>query len=175
MVSTPNAPGMICQKIEQEPEDICIYRRLRLDWTYGLNRIYSVQEIEKAKKSISWAREYDLQYLGLQGNTFHSADIDRAVLLGDTYSPDLISPDTIKVLGCDPGWGSSNFGLCLCEFVNGCIQVKLAEEYERPRYEDMTSKILGILRGLNQWSPNQTEMTATKIYIDAANPLSYLR
>ena len=34
----------------------------------------------------------------------------------------------------------------------------------------MTSKILGILRGLNQWSPNQTELAATKIYIDAANP-----
>ena len=35
---------------------------------------------------------------------------------------------------------------------------------------DMTSKILGILRGLNQWNPNQTELAATKIYIDAANP-----
>jgi hypothetical protein len=34
----------------------------------------------------------------------------------------------------------------------------------------MTSKILGILRGLNQWSLNQTELAATKIYIDAANP-----
>ena len=43
MVSTSNAPGMICQKIEQEPEDSCIYRRLRLDCTCWLgNRIYAV-------------------------------------------------------------------------------------------------------------------------------------
>ena len=170
LVSTPNAPGMICQKIEQEPEDTCIYKRLRLDYTYGLNRIYTVEEIEKAKKSISFAREMDLQYMGLQGNSFHTADIERSIQLGNNYEPDLISPETIKVLGLDPGWGSSEFGICLLEFVDGCIQVKLADEYERPRYEDMTSKILGILQGLNQWSPNQTEVGATKVYIDAANP-----
>jgi hypothetical protein len=58
----------------------------------------------------------------------------------------------------------------LLEFINGCIQVRYVEEFERPRYEDVTSKILGILRGLNQWSLNQTELAATKIYIDAANP-----
>ena len=170
MVSTPNAPGMICQKIEQEPEESCIYRRLRLDYSVGLGKIYTVAEIEKAKKSPSFEREFSLAYLGLIGNTFLTADIDRAIQCGNAYDVNLISPDTIKVLGIDPGWGSSAFGLCLVEFINGCIQVKLAEEYERPRYEDMTSKILGILRGLNQWSPNQTELGATKIYIDAANP-----
>ena len=75
-----------------------------------------------------------------------------------------------QLSGIDLGWGSSVFGLVLLEFISGCIQVRYAEEFERPRYEDVTSKILGILRGLNQWSPNQTELAATKIYIDAANP-----
>ena len=51
---------------------------------------------------------------------------------------------TQKVLGIDSGWGSSAFGLCLLEYINGQIHVKLAEEYERPRYEDMTDKIMGI-------------------------------
>ena len=36
MVSTPNAPGGLFEKIEKEPENTCIYKRLFLDYTYGL-------------------------------------------------------------------------------------------------------------------------------------------
>jgi hypothetical protein len=58
MVSTPNAPNGLFDKIEREPEDSCIYKRLKMDYTYGLNRIYSKEEIDKAKKSPSFGREY---------------------------------------------------------------------------------------------------------------------
>ena len=51
LVSTPNAPNGLFEKIEKEPEASCIYKRLKLDYTYGLNRIYTKEEIEKAKKS----------------------------------------------------------------------------------------------------------------------------
>ena len=105
MVSTPNAPGGLFEKIEKEPEEICIYRRLLLDYTYGLDRIFTREEIDKAKASPSFEREYNLKYLGLIGNTFHQLDIDRAVELGDSYDPDLINMSTQKVLGIDPGWG----------------------------------------------------------------------
>jgi hypothetical protein len=56
MVSTPNAPNGLFDKIEREPEDSCIYKRLKMDYTYGLNRIYSKEEIDKAKKSPSFGR-----------------------------------------------------------------------------------------------------------------------
>ena len=49
MVSTPNAPNGLFQKIEQEPLDTCIFKKLFLDYTYGLDKIYSKAEIEKAK------------------------------------------------------------------------------------------------------------------------------
>ena len=49
MVSTPNAPGGLFEKIEKESEEKCIYRRLLLDYTYGLDKIYTREEIEKAK------------------------------------------------------------------------------------------------------------------------------
>jgi hypothetical protein len=78
MVSTPNAPTGLFEKIEKELEGTCIYKRLKMDYTYGQDRIYTRQEIAKAKKSPSFGREYDLQYLGLIGNTFHTQDIDRA-------------------------------------------------------------------------------------------------
>jgi hypothetical protein len=50
-----------------------------LDYTYDLDKIYSRQEIEKAKISPSFEREYNLQYLGLIGNVFHTKDIDAAI------------------------------------------------------------------------------------------------
>jgi hypothetical protein len=70
MVSTPNAPGGLFQRIEQEPFDTCIYKKIFLDYTYGLGYIYTKEEIDKAKLSPSCPREYGLQYLGLIGNLF---------------------------------------------------------------------------------------------------------
>ncbi|MDQ5869911.1 MAG: hypothetical protein M3530_09330 [Thermoproteota archaeon] len=51
MVSTPNAPNGLFDRIEREPEESCMYKRLKMDYTYGLNRIYTKEEIEKAKQS----------------------------------------------------------------------------------------------------------------------------
>ena len=44
MVSTPNAPDGLVEKIEKEPEETCIYKRLLLDYTYGLDKIYTQEE-----------------------------------------------------------------------------------------------------------------------------------
>jgi late competence protein required for DNA uptake (superfamily II DNA/RNA helicase) len=46
MVSTPNAPDGLFEKIEKEPEDRCLYKRLKLDYTYGLGKIYTKEEIQ---------------------------------------------------------------------------------------------------------------------------------
>ena len=64
MVSTPNAPDGLFEKIEREPENTCLYKRLFLDYTYGLDRIYTRAEIEKAKASPSFEREYNLRVPG---------------------------------------------------------------------------------------------------------------
>lgn len=104
MASTPNAPNSLFYRIEHETEQECIYQRLKMDYTYGLNKIYSKEEIEKQKQSPSFRREYDHQYLGLIGNTFHTKDIDRAVELGKTYDPNCVVVYAEKVLGIDPGF-----------------------------------------------------------------------
>jgi hypothetical protein len=170
MASTPNAPNSLFYRIEQEKEQECIYHRLKLDYTYGLNKIYTKEEIEKQKQSPSFAIEYDLQYLGLIGNTFHTKDIDRAVELGKQYNPNRVIVEANKVLGIDPGWGSSAFGLVLLQVANGRIEVMYAEEYERPRYEDMSTKVIGMIRGLNRRNIDQEYLDSCKIYVDAANP-----
>ena len=79
MVSTPNAPGGLFERIEKEPENTCLYKRLYLDYTVGVGKIYTTEEIERAKQSPSFEREYGLKCLGRIGNTFLTSDIDKAL------------------------------------------------------------------------------------------------
>jgi hypothetical protein len=170
LASTPDRPGSLFDTIEREKEQECIYHRVRLDYTYGLGKIYSKQEIDKARQSPSFSREYDLQYLGLIGNTFHTKDIDRAVELGKKYNPNRVVVEANKVLGIDVGWGSSAFGLVLLQVADNQIQVLIAEEYERPRFQDMAEKVMDIIRGLNRRNIDPDYLDSVKIYVDAANP-----
>ena len=59
--------------------ETCLYKRLNLDYTYGLDKIYDREEIEKAKASPSFEREYNLKYLGKVGNVFHTLDMKAAI------------------------------------------------------------------------------------------------
>ena len=105
VVSTPNAPGGLFQKIEQEPVDTCLYKKFFLDYLWGVGKIYTQEEIDKAKLSPSFPREYELQYLGLIGNVFSQLSIENATKL--EYNPDNINPNSKKSIGIDPGFGSS--------------------------------------------------------------------
>jgi hypothetical protein len=82
MVSTPNAPDGLFDRIEREPIDKCLYKRVLLDYTYGLGRIHTEDEIAGARRSPSFEREYNLKYLGIEGNVFHTKDIEAAIEKG---------------------------------------------------------------------------------------------
>ena len=108
-----------------------------LDYTYGLDKIYTREEIEKAKISPSFEREYNLKYLGGIGNVFHTKDIDLAIEKGKQYdsaNPVAMSP---KSMGIDPAYGSSSFGIVVTQFVDGQVQIVHAEEYRRPDFNEM--------------------------------------
>ena len=94
MVSTPNAPGGLFQKIEQESFDTCIYKKIFLDYTYGLGKIYSKEEIDKARMSPSFEREYCLKYQGLIGNVFSQSSIELCQKI--EYNPNDINPHAKK-------------------------------------------------------------------------------
>ena len=81
MVSTPGSPGELFYQIENEPEDTCLYKRLKLSWEVGLGKIYTSEEIENAKHSPGFDREYGLQYLGKVGNVFTEFQIQKAIEL----------------------------------------------------------------------------------------------
>ena len=71
-------------------QDTCLYKRLFLDYTYGIGKVYTAEEIEKAKASPSFEREYNLKYLGKIGNVFHTKDIEAAIEKGRKYDPDVV-------------------------------------------------------------------------------------
>jgi hypothetical protein len=170
LASTPNRPGSLFDTIEKEKENECIYRRIKLDYTYGLDKIYSRAEIDKARQSPSFEREYNLKYLGIIGNTYHTKDIEKAIQLGTRYDPNKIVVEADKVMGIDVGWGSSAFGLVLLQVANGRIEVLMADEYPRPRYQDVTEMLTDILRGLHSRKLDKSVLDSVKIYVDAANP-----
>jgi hypothetical protein len=159
MVSTPKAPDGLFDKIEKEPLDKCLYKKMFLDYTYGLNKIYTAAEIEKAKQSPSFPREYELQYQGLIGNVFSHLSIENATKI--KYDPTIINQNAKKSIGVDAGFGSSKFAIVVTQFVDGKIQVIFAEEYERPNFAAMIDKI---------WQLKQQCGYISNIYVDAANP-----
>ena len=162
MVSTPNRPDGLFNKIEKEPFDTCIYKKLFLDYTYGLGKIYTAKEIEKAKKSPSFPREYQLQYQGLIGNVFSTQSIENCQNI--EYNPRAIIPNCKVSIGIDPSFGSSKFGIVATRFVNERIEVIEAEEFERPDFNDMINRVWAIKQKHKVDDNNLT------IYVDAANP-----
>jgi hypothetical protein len=60
IASTPNLPGGMFEKIENDP--ISGYTKLKLDYTYGLGTIYETAFIEKKRLESKFEREYNLKY-----------------------------------------------------------------------------------------------------------------
>jgi hypothetical protein len=162
MVSTPNAPDGLFERIEKESKDTCLYKRIFLDYTYGIGKIYTAEEIEKAKASPSFEREYNLKYLGKIGNVFHTKDIEAAIEKGRKYNPDDYNPYyfTSRSMGIDPAYGSSAFGIVVTQWIDNHIQILHAEEYHRPDYNEMLSIVYGLM----------SKYSVDKVYIDGANP-----
>jgi hypothetical protein len=170
MVSTPNAPEQLFDRIEGEPESTCLYKRLFLDYTYGLGKIYTEAEIAAAKQSPSFEREYNLKYLGLIGNVFHTKDIEAAMERGRKLATKFDSNSyTQKSIGVDPGYGSSAFAICVTELIDGVVNVLHAEEYARADFNEM---IETTLRLLDEY--NITFEDRCRIFVDGANP-SFIR
>jgi hypothetical protein len=160
MVSTPNRPDGLFEKIEKEPENTCIYKRLKLDYTYGIDRIYTPEEIRKARASPSFSREYDLQYAGLVGNVFHINDIEIAT--AQEYDIVERSQYLTTTMGIDPGYYA--FAIVVVYFVDNKIQVVFADEFQKQSTGDMVEVVWSLIQKYN----------VMKAYCDASAP-SFIR
>jgi hypothetical protein len=161
MVSTPNAPGGLFERIEKEPEETCIYKRLKMDYTYGLDKIYTKEEIDKARQSPSFEREYNLKYLGTIGNIFNPSQIDRVIQLGEQYKGIPTNDYILHSVGVDFGFGSSNTAVVLTEFLKEekKIRVLYSAEFQNANPQDIVDLCFNLYR--KHWN--------TWFWIDGAN------
>jgi hypothetical protein len=136
----------------------------------GLGRIYTEKDIEEARASPSFEREFNLKFLGVIGNVFRTDSIEQAIERGKLYNPPMTTNDvnyaTQKSMGIDPGFGGSSFGIVLCQREDRYIQVIEATEYQRPDFNDMLQVVSRLLRKYGR--------SVGKIHIDASNP-SFIR
>jgi hypothetical protein len=165
MVSTPNAPEGLFEKIEREPEDTCLYKRLFLDYTYGLDKIYTRDEITLAQKSPSFEREYNLKYLGKVGNVFHMQDIEEATALTQQQAQEMLDWSTNVVIGrsmgIDVAWGdTSKFAIVITQYRNNKVEVFYAESFDKPQMNQIINHILQL----------KQRHHITRVYVDGANP-----
>jgi hypothetical protein len=160
LVSTPKAPGGLMQQIELEQDSL--YHKLFFDYRYGLEGpypIYSQEQIDKARLSPEFPREYELQYLGVIGNVFSPKSIELCQKI--EYNPSVWKQKVKSTIGLDPSFGSSSFGIVATQLYDQRIHVVFAEEYERPLFQDMISKV---------WELKNKLGYVSNIYVDAANP-----
>ena len=165
LCSTPNKPNDLMDIIKKEAEDKCIYHRMYLDYSVGLDKIYSQQEIALQRLSPSFRREYDLAFAGMEGNVFHVRDIDSAIARGIKYYNDKVNRYTQKSMGLDPSWGSSSFGVCITELRDGLVNVLEADEYPRADFNQMLDLTVELI--------NKYDMSfdsGARIFVDGANP-----
>ena len=161
MVSTPDVPGGLFYQIENEPEETCLYKRLKLDYTFGLGKIYTEEEIEKVKHSLSFDREYGLQYLGKIGNIFNPSQIDKTIQLGEQFKNISVNDYTLHSVGVDFGFSSSATAIVLTEFLKEerKIRVLYAEEFEKSNPQDIVDICFNLYR--KHWN--------TWFWVDGAN------
>ena len=183
LVSTPNMPEGLMQTIEQEPEESCLYHRIKLDYRYGLSKIYSIKDIEIAKQSPSFDREYDLKYLGKVGNLYSQLSIQNAIDRGRDYNPDSINQLSEKYMTIDPAFSSSKFAILVGEWFKSERQIRIlyAEELDHPSYEEAVDHIfrlvkqLGNIKNIGVDGSNPELIVSLKKKIDENSRWSYIQ
>ena len=132
-VSTPGfiPEGVFYQIKTEEPSQ---YKKIPLDYKVGLEAhsesftsIYNREALEEARRSPSFAREYQLIWGGGQGNIFHWKLVDEI-----TEEYDLALGKGQKGLYVDPAYGTSKFAILGLEKIDGTIYVKEALQFDRP-------------------------------------------
>lgn len=96
----------------------------------------------------------ELQYGCSLGNALSQTLIDKTIELGKQpildyeHSNDPTRKqnhviNNVASLGVDPGYGYSNFGICLTQIRENKVYVIYAQEYERPSFVKMADYVAG--------------------------------
>jgi len=145
VVSTPNKINDAMDRLLKEDINKSIWKRVYLDYTYGLGKIFTQEEIDKVKGNRSFEREFCLRVGGTEGNVFSHLSIQNAQKI--PYDPDSVIPGSALSIGIDPAFGGgSKAGITVTRWVDGKIQVVESDEYEQPSFQFLINKVFEIKR-----------------------------
>jgi hypothetical protein len=166
LISTPNQPdGLMYNLFQQDHETI--YKRFRLNYEVGLNKIYTQEEIDLAKQSRFFDREFNLKFAGGIGNLFSDILLQNCICNSDTYDPLShwsIDPSLTRSMGIDPAFSASGdgskFAIVITQMRDRQIEVIYAESFQAPEHNAIIHRIINLFnRHMN-----------SLIYLDASNP-----
>ena len=135
--------------IMQEPvtgADATIYERFHFYVEAGLKidpqtktSIFSPAYLKEASN----ARSYEREYLGVWGKNVGDIFSPEGIELccAEEYSWRVNDDSNDRVIGIDPGFGSSEFGICIMQKDKGKKAVIYAESFERVSYIDIVEKV----------------------------------
>jgi hypothetical protein len=167
LISTPNQPDGLMYNLFQLADHETIYKRFRLNYEVGIGKIYTQQEIDLAKQSRFFAREFDLKFAGGLGNLFSDLLLNNCICNSDTYDPLSqwsFDPSLTRSMGIDPAFSASGdgskFAIVITQMRNRLIEVIYAESFQAPEHNAIIHRIINLFnRHMN-----------SVIYADASNP-----
>ncbi len=159
-ITTPGMPGGINERMDEEETKAIEqgktprYKTFRFNYEWGLYKIYRPEDIERARESPSFEREYNLKYGYGIGNIYQEVWIGNALLKGRRLKHIPVSLTSKKSMGLDPAHGSSKFGVSIIEYLpyanyklgtdppefepaTNIKRVILSAEFSRELYEKM--------------------------------------
>jgi hypothetical protein len=144
--STPQTIGDWLYNIKQQPEQDRFYHLMELSYKVGLGKIYTEQEIELQKKSLSFAREYNLSFESGIDALFNVQDLE-AVFSDkyDTSEKACTIPSITRWLGVDFGAASSATGLCILQFRDQKMEVVYEAELKYADGDSLRSLIHSLI------------------------------
>jgi hypothetical protein len=174
--STPNKPSDPMDLIMKEGYETSIWKRLSLDYTWGIEKIYDQNEINKIRNSTSFEREFNLKFAGVEGNVLSSVAIDRCIDTGATLAKtadiDDWSIPTKYVMSVDIGWGSVT-AIMVSRFVNSKVQIIYNREFTRALPADIIDEIWRLKNKCNGNLQNiLMDASATESYTTLCNELN---
>ena len=171
--STPRILNGLLWQLEHE--DPSMYYKMVLPYQYGLEGpkpIYDLNQLNQAKLSPEWAREYECKYESSYGGVISPMAVDRCLQLGEemakTTPIDDWSIQTQYVMSIDMGYGSSNTAIILSRFVNGKVQIIYSKEFTHVDFRDLIDTIWNLR---NKYPPKPDGLQ--NIIIDASGAELY--
>jgi len=145
-------------EIKEEPEAMCQYKRFEMYEDRGLEKdsitgtsIFSNEFIDEARKLPSFPQEFQGIWGANIGDIYSTEALDEICDMDYEIDYELGSKNRLGF--CDPGYGTSQFGICITEMRDNMPYVIYSKSYKRESATAMVKEVgrLADLFSVSKW------------------------